>query len=269
MNNNSFAEIYGNNGIRIALVGVLAILALFLLAATITMASKFGRSGMPATDTITVQGNGQAAVVPEVAKISFTVMHTASTVSAAQEATTKQSNAVLAYVKGEGIADKDVKTLSYNISPQYSYPNPCPPGATVCPAYIDSPKITGYQVAQTVQVTVRDLTKVGTMFGKLGALEVQNLNGPDFGLDDPTAAYNAARADAIAKAKAQAQVLAGQLGVRLGKIVNFSESSGGYPYPMREAYGMGGGDTKAVAAPNVPVGENTYNASVSITYEIR
>jgi hypothetical protein len=133
---------------------------------------------------------------------------------------------------------------------------------------VREPKITGYQVSETVQVTLRDLTAVGTMLGGLGKLGVQNLNGPAFALDDATAGYDAARADAITKAKAQAELLARQLGVRLGKIVNFSESSSDYPVPM---YGMGGAmmSAKAEAAPNVPAGENTYSASVSITYEIR
>ena len=107
------------------------------------------------------------------------------------------------------------------------------------------------------------------MLGGLGKLGVQNVNGPAFALDDSTAGYAAARADAINKAKAQAELLADQLDVRLGKIVNFSESSGGYPYPMY-GYGMGGDMAIAKAeTPNVPTGENTYNASVSITYEIR
>ena len=60
-----------------------------------------------------------------------------------------------------------------------------------------------------------------------------------------------------------------QLGISLGKIVNFSESSGNYPYPV---YAMGAGVSSAkdvASTPNVPTGENTYNASVSITYEIR
>ena len=105
------------------------------------------------------------------------------------------------------------------------------------------------------------------MLGGLGKLEVQNVNGPAFALDDSTAGYSAARYDAIKKAKEQAKILADQLGVRLGKVVNFSESSGGYPYPMM-AYGLGGASEKS-AVPDVPVGENTYNASVSITYEIR
>lgn len=269
MNNNSFLDIFDNGIVRIALTGALGILALFLLAETITIAQNFGRTGAPATDTITVTGDGQATLAPDVARISFTVENTAATVSAAQEATTKQANAAIAYLKDQKIDEKDVKTLSYNIYPQYSYPNPCPSGS-VCPEFIRSPKVTGYQVSETIQVTVHDLSTVGELIGGLGKLEVQNLNGPAFALDDSTAGYTAARADAIAKAKEQADILADQLGVHLGKIVNFSESSGGYPYyPM--AYGMGGGaaDSKAASAPSVPTGENTYKASVSITYEIR
>jgi len=266
MNNNSLYEIFDNGGVRIAIIGALSILALFLLAETISIATNFGRSGVPATDTITVQGDGQATLPPDVARISFTVDNTSTTVAEAQDATTKQANAALEFVKKQGVDDKDVKTLSYNISPQYSYPNPCQPGA-ICHDYYRAPKITGYQVSETIQVTMRDLTKVGEMLGGLGKLEVQNVNGPAFALDDSTAGYSAARYDAIKKAKEQAKTLADQLGVRLGKVVNFSESSGGYPYPMM-AYGLGGASEKS-AVPDVPVGENTYNASVSITYEIR
>ncbi len=258
---------FDTGGVRAALVGVLCILSLFLLAETITVAANFGRPGAPATDTITVQGTGQATFPPDVARVSFTVEHTADTVAEAQAATIKQANAVLSFVEEQGVAEKDVKTLSYNISPQYSYPGPCPAGS-FCP--VREPKVTGYQVSETVQVTVRDLEKVSDLLAGLGRLEVQNLNGPAFALDDPTVGYDAARADAIAKAKAQAMLLEKQLGVSLTKIVNFSESSGGYPYPMMYGLGMGGDSFESKAsAPNIPTGENTYNASVSITYEIR
>jgi uncharacterized protein YggE len=205
---------------------------------------------------------------PDVAQVYFTVENTATTVADAQALTTKQANAALEYVKNQKIADKDVKTTSYQISPQYAYPNPCVSGS-ICPEYPRTPKITGYNASQSVQVTVRDLASVGSLLEGLGSLSVQNLSGPNFALDDSTAGYTAARADAIAKARSQAEVLARQLGVRLGKIVNFNESSGGYAYPM--AYGMGGDMMKASpqSAPTIPAGENTYNASVTITYEIR
>ncbi len=251
-----------------AAFAVVVLLALFLAAQTLAALKGMDRSDGPATDVITVSAEGQATIAPDVARVSFTVEHTAPAVADAQAAATKQTNEVIAFVKTQGVDEKDVRTLSYTISPQYAYPNPCAPGMA-CPAY-SSPKVTGYQVAQTIEVKVRDLTKVGELLAGLGKLQVQNVSGPAFALDDSTAGYNAARADAIEQARAQAKSLAKQLGVRLGKVVNFSESSGGYPYPMM-GYAMGGAmrEDAVKSTPDVPVGENTYRASVSITYEIR
>ena len=265
MSDDPLREIFDNSIVRIAFIGVLAILTLFLLAETVTVAENFGRTAHPATDTITVTGSGQATLPPDVARVSFVIENTAASVSAAQAATTQQANSALAFVKGQGILDKDVRTLSYTITPQYAYPKPCMPGV-LCPVYTETPRITGYQVAETIQVTVRDLTAVGAFLGGLGKLSVQNVSGPAFALDDPTSGYDAARADAIAKAKTQAALLAKQLGVSLGKIVTFSESSSN-PYPVM--YGaVRSAAVQTAATPEVPTGENTYNASVSITYEI-
>jgi uncharacterized protein len=268
MENNCMCKLCKGHGIRIAGFAVLVVLALFLLSQTILAVGNFGRPSNPATDTITVNGNGQATLPPDVANISFTVQNTAASVSDAQAATTKQANDALAFVKGQGVADKDVTTTSYNITPQYSYPNPCS-GGVMCPViYNSTPKVTGYEVSETIQVTMHDLTAVGALLGGLGKLSVQNISGPNFALSDSSAGYDAARADAITKAKTQASLLAKQLGVSLGKIVNFSESSGNYATPV---YSMAAGvsDMKTVSAPTLPTGENTYNASVSITYEIR
>jgi len=256
-----------NRAVRIVFIGTLTILAIFLLSQAVNTLGNVGRPANPATDTITIQGDGQATVPPDVARVSFTVENTAEAVVDAQAATTKQANAVLDFVKEQGVADKDVKTLSYEITPQYSYPNPCTSGFE-CPLYIGTPKVTGYKVSETVQVTMRDLTAVGTLLGGLGKLSVQNVSGPSFALDDSTAGYDAARADAINKAKIQANLLAKQLGVHLGKIVNFSESSGNRTYPMYAMESSAGG-ASVKSTPSIPTGENTYSASVSITYEIR
>ena len=253
--------------IEYAVATALFVLACFLIVQAVSVVQNFSRPENPATDTITVQGDGKATLPPDVARISFTVENTKSTVSEAQDVTTEQANSAIDFVKEQGIAEKDIKTLSYNISPQYSYPNPCVLGMA-CPEYSRTPKITGYQVSETIQVTMRDLTKIGALLGGLGELEVQNVSGPEFALDDSTAGYDAARADAISKAKKQANLLEKQLGVHLGKIVNFSESSG-YSYPRAYDMGMGVSSAKTESTPSVPIGENTYSASVSITYEIR
>ena len=262
----SIQEFLDQGAVRISVIGLIVILSVFLLAQTISTATHFGRAaGTPATDTITVSGTGKASLAPDVAKITFSVQNTSAKVADAQAATTKQANAALAFVKEKGIADKDVKTLSYNVYPQYEYTR-CLAGEACPPS---TPKISGYQVSETVQVTVRNLDLTGDLLQGLGSLEVQNISGPNFTLDDPNAGQDAARANAIDDAKVKAQILARQLGVHLVKIVNFNESSGGNPVMYAamakdSAMGVGG-----APAPQVPAGENEYNSTVSITYEIR
>lgn len=249
---------------------VLLMLGIFLLAQAVGAFQGLGQPGNPPTNVITVSGTGKAAAIPDIAHINFTVMQDAATVAEAQAAATKQMNAVLDYLKTQDVAEKDIRTTSYNISPQYSYPRPCADGVR-CPMYESStPKITGYQVSQSIQLTVHKLDTVGTLLAGLGSKNVQNLYGPEFALDNPASPQNEARAKAIADAKAQAELLAKQLGVRLGKVVSFNEG-GNYPY----AYGMGGSTfakdmaVAQAAPPQVPTGENEYTANVSITYEIR
>jgi uncharacterized protein YggE len=255
-------EFFGNNSIRIAVVGVLAILALFLFAEMLLAIQEVGNPTNPPADTITVQGTGQAALAPDIAHITFTVENTAAQVADAQAATTKQANTAIDDVKGQGVADADITTLSYQITPQYSY-SACPSGA-YCPA---SGKVSGYQVAETVQITVRDLEKVDDLLQALGTGQVENVSGPDFGLADPNAGQEAARAKAIEAAKAQAQALAASLGVSLGRIVSFSDNAGGYPFPVYAAAGATA--ARDASAPEVPAGQNTYTDTVSITYAIR
>ena len=132
-----------------------------------------------------------------------------------------------------------------------------------------TPRITGYQVSETVQVTVHDLTKVSGLLQVLGNQAVQNISGPDFALSDPNAGANAARAMAITNARQQAQILAGQLGVHLGRIVSFSDGSGGYPVYAMSVKAADSSSGVTTPTPNIPTGENTYTDNVSITYEIR
>src|SRR3989338_8002123 len=105
---NPWHSLMYNAALRVSVIGVLAILALFLAAETISVSQNLGRSSVPATDTITVQGDGQATMPPDVARVSFSVENTAATVSDAQDATTNQANASLEFVKQQGVADKDV-----------------------------------------------------------------------------------------------------------------------------------------------------------------
>lgn len=257
-------EASSNKGIRIAGVAVLSLLAVFLLALIIDTVKGFDDNSIYPAKTITVSGKGEATVIPDVARVTFTVQETAADVGTAQAAATKRTDDALNALGAQGVEESDLKTLSYNVYPQYEQVI-CPNG--MCTA---SPKISGYQVSQTVQVKVRDTAKVGEVLQALGDLGVQNINGPEFTLDDEDAGKADARAAAIEDARSKAKLLAKELGVHLGKVVSFYEETGAYPM-MYEGYAGKGAamDMAAQAAPSLPVGESETSVTVNITYEIR
>jgi uncharacterized protein YggE len=257
-------ELFGNSGVRIALIGVLAILALFLFAQSVRTVREFGQVDLASTATITVSGTGKATAVANIAQISFTVQEQASTVEAAQDSATKRTNTALAALKKLGIDEKDIKTSGYNVSPQYET-RPCLPNGPCT----QSMKIIGYQVYQSIEVKVRDTKKTGEVLQVLGTAGVQNISGPNFTVEDDSLVQAEARGKAINDAHQKAELLARQLGVRLGKVVSFSEGGNAYPMFMGGMTKAMSADVASAPAPSIPVGENETNSSVTITYEIR
>ncbi|HVY35727.1 MAG TPA: SIMPL domain-containing protein [Candidatus Paceibacterota bacterium] len=247
-------------------VGLL--LALFLLVTVVDKIKeyRFIGSGLTATNTITVTGTGKVEKAPDTARISFTIQNESKDVATAQDAVSKKVDAITAALKALGIADADIKTDSYSSYPQYDYPQtPC--YGTVCPRP-GTPTLRGYQVSHAITVSVKDLTKVDVVLGALGQNGVTDMSGPNFGFEDDKEVAREARDMAIVDAKAEAQKLAKSLGVRLVRIVSFSENNGGYPTPMYAGADMMA--TKAATStPSVPVGTQKVESDVTIVYEIR
>ena len=260
--NQFLSELMSMRTARLAATAVLILLALFLLV--LTWDKAFGRDVADPYASITVEGTGSVAMIPDTARITFTVMESSAAVADAQAAATEKTDAALAALDDMDIDERDVKTLSYNVSPQYAYPQPCYGG--ICQP--SSPRITGYQVSQTVEVKVRDTAKAGDVLAALGGLGVQNVSGPEFVVDDESAIKDEARAEAVAEARENAKQLAKELGVRLGDVISYNEMGPEY-------YGYGGMRDMAVSAvapqsaPSLPAGENETEVTVMVTYEIR
>lgn len=263
--NTLWNELSSNKAIRLSAVAAIGLLAVFLLLLSLGELMNFGRPTTPVMNTITVEADGSATAIPDIARITFTVMEQNAEVAVAQQAATDRTKAALEALKQQGIDDKDIKTLSYNVYPQYASVG-CMPGMP-CP----TPRISGYEVSQSVEVKVRETDKASTILGALGSLNVQNISGPEFTVDDPDAVKAEARAEAVEKAREKARELARNLGVRLGKVVSFSENN--QPPYMMGYDGMAKGgvmmEAAAQSAPSLPMGENEYTAYVYVTYEIR
>ena len=209
------------------------------------------------TNTVSFSGEGRVVSKPDIAKVNLSIVTNALTSKIAQDENSNKSKAVTDYLKKQNIDDKDIKTTGYNIYPQYKYPQ-----------YGGQPTITGYQVNQTMEVKVRDLDKVSNILDGVVSAGANVVNQLSFEIDNPEALKAEARTKAIADAKKKANELKSQVGISLGKIVNFSENTGGYPIPVyfdAQIKGMGGGD----GGPSVPTGENEITVNVIITYQIK
>jgi uncharacterized protein YggE len=157
-------------------------------------------------------------------------------------------------VQKTGLNKDDMKTTQYYINPRYDYID----GRSV---------LAGYDVQQTLKVKIRDLDKVGAVLSIAGEVGANQVGGLNITIDDPEPLKAAARIKAVASARSKAAVLAQSIGVRLGRVVSFSENSPDEqpPYMMKESFGLGGG---GAPAPNIQSGSLEITSSVALSYEI-
>jgi uncharacterized protein YggE len=253
-------------GTVVALV-VGLLLSVFLLTKIISEVVYWGYDDPYSSNTITVYGEGEIFATPDIATFSFNVSETAETTEAAQEIATEKINKATAFLKENGVEDKDIKTTTYNVYPQYDYNRTCT--AFDCPP--STPEIVGYEVYQTTRVKVRQADEAGRFLTELGKIGISNVSGLSFTTDDEDVLYEQAREEAIKDAKAKAKKLAKQLGVGLDGIVSFGEEEA-YPYYDYGYEGLGGGPGMAkamsVETPELSRGENSYTSNVWVTYRI-
>ncbi len=217
-------------------------------------------------NTISVTGVGEAVATPDIATFSFSVTAKGADATAAQSASAEKMNAILAFLKEQGVEDKDIKTEGYNMYPNYRYDSvPCPYGS-YCPG--SEPIEDGFEVSQMVTVKVRKTESAGGLLSGVGAQGATNISGLTFAVDSNEAQKVEARRLAIADAQAQAELLAEQLGVTLGDMVNYYEEPA-YGEPYYGGYAMDAMSAKAEMAPSVPVGESTTKSTVTLMFEIR
>lgn len=207
--------------------------------------------------SITVAGEGEVVGVPDVAKIQLGYTVEKTTVAAAQKDNTEKINQAVEKLKNDfEIDEKDIKTSNYNIYPMYNW-------------YDGRQTLRGYQVSQDVNVKIRDLDKVGSILQAVGDLGLNQVSSLSFEIDEPDELEQEAREEAIKEAKAKAEAMADAAGVKLGRIISFSEYTNSPSAIYKTAYeSLGMGGVTDEVAPTIEAGSTEININVSITYEI-
>ncbi len=222
--------------------------------------------------SITVSGEGEVTAIPDIATVTFTVRESAKTVPEAQKLTEAKITKGIEGLASLNVDKKDTKTLSYTVNPKYENQADTPPCLRApCPVSYPIYKqvITGYEVAQTVQVKVRKVDQAGEVFGLLGKANITEITGPDFTVDDIEKNQADAKEKAITDAKEKARATAKALGVSLGSITAFSEDNGGYyPQPMYMMKAEASAAGVSRDAVTLPQGESVIKSRVTITYTL-
>lgn len=231
---------------------------------------RFIGGGVAATNIISVSGDGEVYAAPDIATISFSVRESAKKVLDAQNKVNIKVKSALEAVRKLGVQDKDIKTQNYSSYPKYEWME----GTVSCLAIGCPPSrpgkqvLVGYEVSQSVIITVRNLDSASAVVDALGTAGVTDMQGPNFAIDKQDQLKDQARKQAIDKARTKAEVLARDLGVTLVRIVSFSEGEN-YPIYARTMMSDEKGSVAGATPPELPQGEEKITSFVTVTYEIR
>ena len=200
--------------------------------------------------SLNLSATGEVKVAPDLATITFGVVTEAATAQEAMAANATKMNQVVSTLRRAGIEQRDVQTSGLNLSAQYDYQENQPP------------RLRGYQASNRVTVRVSDLTKLGSTVDAVVGAGVNQIDGVEFGLRDPSAAEDQARQLAVRALQAKAALYAQALGKPLGEIRSLTESGGYVPQPRPMMYARA---ASAGMADSTPIEGGELSIRIDIT----
>jgi uncharacterized protein YggE len=223
-----------------------------LLTAVLLSSPALAQTPADFPPAISVTGEAQISVAPDIAFVDAGVATDAKTAREASEANSAAMTKVFDALKAANIDARDVQTSRLSLQPQYA-PNRSGP----------SP-ITGYRASNRVAVRIHDVSKVAGVIDTLVGAGANDIGNVAFEVSQASKLLDDAREKAVADARRKAEIYAKAAGVTLGAPLSISE--GGAPEPVFRGKVMAG---MAAAPTPIAQGEETLSVSVSITWAIK
>jgi uncharacterized protein len=228
---------------------------LAMVAAT-AVAVTAGPSPAAASDDapreIVVTGEGRVEAAPDMATVSAGVENQADTAEAALAANAEAMRRVLEALADAGIERRDVQTNRLSLDPVYRPRD----------GEDWSPEVMAYLARNMVTVRVRAVGNLGAVIDTMSETGANRIAGIHFGIAEPRSQEDAARAEAVADARARAELYADAAGVELGRVLAIRETLPfDQPFPMRA-------QMEAAMDGAIAEGAVEVTAMVEIVYEI-
>jgi uncharacterized protein YggE len=205
---------------------------------------------------ISLNGHGEVKASPDMAVVTVGVMSQAQTAREALTQNTAAMEKIFASLKAGGIEARDIQTSNFSVNPRYDYgQNNNQP-----------PRLVGYDVSNSVAVSVRKLDTLGSVLDTVVSEGSNQINGIMFAIADDAKLQDEARKAAVADAERKAKLYAEATHITLGQIMGVSEGNFQPPQPVFYGKAM-----RADAAAAVPIaqGEQTVAIDVTIMWEIK
>jgi uncharacterized protein YggE len=225
-----------------------------LLAMCLLLAVPVFANEAPKT-VVQVTGNSQKEVIPDVARITFSINSVNANLEKAKNDNTQIANRVFANLKEQGVTEEQIKTSTYQVDPIYNYEKE------------KLPKLEGYRVTNRLEIST-SIEQVGILVDEITSAGANEINSIRFETANETDSKNEAVRDAVEDALKKAEVIATALNKRVANVTLVNESGVFYHPVMMEtrmlkAASMDGG------APNIPAGKVTVGATVQVTVELQ
>ena len=209
---------------------------------------------LPPERGVIVIGEGSVSVPPDYARIRSGVTTRAKTAKEATDTNTKAMAAITAMLLGAGIEQKDIQTSRFSVQPIY-----------VSQQSNTEQKLSGFSVSNQVNVTIRQIDKVGEILDRLVTTGATDVGNVEFLHSDMSNTLDQAREAAVADARRKADLYARASGLSLGGVSWITEDSRyAAPMPMTALRA-----SAAMAAP-VPIagGEDTLHVRITVGFDM-
>jgi uncharacterized protein len=222
----------------------------------------------PGATMVYVNGFGTVRVAPDLATIVIRIEVERPALAEAQQEATALATAIMEVIEDTGVAPDDIRTASFSVRITRERDRDSEDNGRGDNQRGD---IRGYQVSNAVEVTVRDLDRLGQLLDDVVAAGANEIRQIAFSIADPAAAASQARASAMDDARTKAEELAAAAGMTVSRVASISEFSSPMPLPVE--FGRDRIEATAIAdaaGPDVPisVGMNEVTIDLQVTYEL-
>ncbi|MFT5703008.1 MAG: hypothetical protein ACI9TO_000368 [Rickettsiales bacterium] len=213
--------------------------------------------------TIQVSGEGEAALIPDIANIKIVIRDINLDVASAQKIIDQKARKLSEKLEKIGISEKDILSLNYQSIPKReSVEIEC--AKEHCPTKY---QIVGYNVSQSIKIKIDKIDLTGEVLTAIGEIGISEISGPNFEVLNDEKFKSEARTMAIRNSKDKALEIAQALEMKLGKVAGFHEMNNAPHYRSSRSMSEMKTFSSADSAPaKLFSGEDVVKSRVTVNY---